>query len=35
MNWGALIANFPYLVSVVVFGIGIIIVLTQSNLLKK
>ena len=35
MNWDALMANFPYLVSVIVFGIGIIIVLTQSNLLKK
>ncbi len=35
MNWEAIIINYPYLIAVIVFGIGTIIVLTQPNLLKK
>lgn len=35
MNWEALIANYPYLVAVIIFGIGTVIVLTQPNLIKK
>jgi len=35
MNWEALMINYPYLVSIIVFGIGTVIVLTQPNLLKK
>ncbi len=35
MNWEAIILNYPYLIAVIVFGIGTVIVLTQPNLLKK
>lgn len=35
MNWEAIFINYPYLIAVIVFGIGTIIVLTQPNLLKK
>ncbi|MEW6244771.1 MAG: cation:proton antiporter subunit C [Bacillota bacterium] len=33
--WRAVLSNYPYLVSLVLFGIGIATVLTRSNLMKK
>ncbi len=35
MEWGRLIDNYPYLVSVVLFGLGLYTVLARPNLLKK
>jgi multicomponent Na+:H+ antiporter subunit C len=30
-----MLVNYPYIVSVIIFGVGILIVLTQPNLIKK
>ncbi|MEW5784342.1 MAG: cation:proton antiporter subunit C [Bacillota bacterium] len=35
MNFEALLTNYPYLVSVIIFAVGTLIVLTQPNLIKK
>lgn len=34
-DFGLLYQNFPYLISMVVFSLGCLIVLTQQNLIKK
>jgi multicomponent Na+:H+ antiporter subunit C len=35
MNFDMLLINFPYLISVVLFSTGTLIVITQHNLIKK
>ncbi len=35
MDVNILLANFPYLVTIVLFAMGTLIVLTQTNLIKK
>jgi multicomponent Na+:H+ antiporter subunit C len=35
MNLEVLLANYPYFVAVIIFGVGTLIVLTQPNLIKK
>lgn len=35
MTFEALIINYPYFISIIVFAVGTLIVLTQPNLIKK
>lgn len=35
MDLEMLLVNYPYVVSVIIFGVGTLIVLTQPNLIKK
>ena len=35
MDFDILMANYPYFIAIIIFGVGILIVLTQPNLIKK